>query len=188
MHRAIRRAGVTPGMAQGNSIQAFAIIGAMLPGAGVGPGISVGDGVAVFADRHGSATGELFFGNEFASSQEIYDPYYMCCAFGAEDVEDEVVADVIHAAYNQYARRYEVCYPFGLTRRMQLSGNLTMGSNTTASIIVTSPDGSALAGASGVTVYHWQTIGDDIASGTAVMGFYETAARRWYTNAYRDAT
>lgn len=183
MHRVYRRTGVTGGTAQADSLQAFLVINTFAPGGSA-------YGVPVFKDRHERTDETYFFGDTPANEQLIHDPFYFCCAFGP----DEAIGDdgwdegeIIHARWNQYNSRYEVAYPFGLVRPAQLGATLTVGSSADASILAHKRDGTTTLGGIGVTLYHWQNSGDNIASGEQVQAWYETSSRRWWTSAFYRA-
>lgn len=181
MHRVYRRSGVSGGTMFAKSFQPFLIIDSLAPG-------GYAFGVPVFYDRNDFTSEDYFFGDSAPASQQIYDPFHICCAFGPSDIAEEdgwTEGEIIHASWNQYRKRYEVAYSFGLTRKAQLSGNLTAGGSATASIQAKQRDGTDLAGIPGITLYHWGDSGSDtIPTGTPVMATYESSARRWYTDAF----
>ncbi|RIK72203.1 MAG: hypothetical protein DCC68_26675 [Planctomycetota bacterium] len=179
-----RRSGVTSGTPHADSVQHFLILNVLPPGGSA-------FGVPVFRDKYAKTVEDYFFGNlatEKIQSYQVHDPFHICCAFGPEEINaDNGVdsGDIVLAHWSNYSKRYEVVYPYGLVRPATLSEDLEPGADAAGQIESHDRDGNPGGGIPGVQIYSWQGGGSDtIPSGSKVQVWYESGARRWWTNSF----
>lgn len=177
-----RRTGVTPGVPTADSFQHFLPINNLMPG-------SSAFVVPVFYDYYAETAEPYFFGmNEEAEtpSVQLYDPFYICCAFGPEDINIDngwVEGDIVLGRWSTRRKRYEVAYPYGLTRLADLSEGLTVGGDADAILYARKRDGTEL-GSAAITVYHWGDSSSETIPMMPIIAHYQSSARRWYTDAF----